>query len=63
MDKQGQLVCEVPGRFVVEVFSIQSGLPLVLLDLFISFKVQNFALFSELHEVFVSPFLQSLCIH
>lgn len=65
MDKRGHLVCEMPGRFSAQVFSIQSGLTLVLLDIFFfffSFKSENFLFSSELHEVFVSPFLQSLCI-
>lgn len=62
MDKQGHLACEMPGRFSAQVFSIQSDLPFVLPDIFFPFKVQSFAFPSELHEVFVSPFLQTLCI-
>lgn len=66
MDKRGQLVCEMPGRFSAQVFSIHSGLTLVLLDIFFFFffffQSENFLFSSELHEVFVSPFLQSLCI-
>lgn len=45
MDKRGQLVCEMPGRFSAQVFSIHSGLTLVLLDIFFfffSFKVKIF---------------------